>query len=197
MGRFSRGLGWVHPAAAARLSALALIGLTVAALLSHGQGKKPARQQTGTIGSAAGVQLAVPDFQFTAAPFAGGGQFVLSQHADRPTILYGMAAWCGSCIGQARTLVRLKRELGDRFNLVVVDIDPNDTETNLRGFAKAAGGPLGFWGIDRGGTITRSYHILYLHTTIVIQDGHERSRSPEDASLDQLRAAVASAAPAE
>ena len=77
MGRFSRWLGWVHPAAAARLFVLVLIGLTVAAFLSHGQGKKLARQQTGTVGSVVGVQFAVLDFQFTAAPFVGGGQFVL------------------------------------------------------------------------------------------------------------------------
>jgi len=168
-----------------------IAAVVLGVLIGRGQ---TSRSAGGRVDQAAagisGIRLAVPDFRLTAARFAGGGEFILSQRAANPTILYGMAAWCGSCIGQARTLVQLKRELGDRVNLVVVDIDPNDTEANLDGFARAAGGPLGIWAIDRDGTVTRPYRIAYLHTTIVIRDGQERSRSLTDESLDQLRTAV-------
>ena len=43
-----------------------------------------------------GPALSVPDFAVTAAPFVGGQRFVLSQHTDKPTLVYFMASWCVS-----------------------------------------------------------------------------------------------------
>jgi hypothetical protein len=173
-----------------RVAAIALIAGAIVALWPRHGGSPNGTGQPPAQGAPSGVTLSVPDIRITSAGFAGGGQFVLSENAQRPTVLYGMAAWCGSCIQQAKSLVALKRQLGDRFNLVVVDIDPNDTDGNLRGFAHTAGGGLGVWAIDRDGSIVRPYHIAYLHTTILIRDGREISRSLDDQSLDQLRAAV-------
>jgi thiol-disulfide isomerase/thioredoxin len=86
---------------------------------------------------------AVPEIRLTAAAWQGGREFILSQEARKPTIVFAMASWCISCVAEAKALIQLHREAGDRVNIVVLDIDPDDTEESLERFAKAVGGAPG------------------------------------------------------
>jgi len=136
------------------------------------------------------VRLAVPDLRLTAASYQGGRRFVLSENAHKPTIVYAMAAWCLTCIPEAKALVQLEREVGDRVNIVVLDVDPGDTEAMLQQFARAVGGTPGIWALDQGSAVTRAYNIRSLDTTIVIAGGREVARTIGPQSLEQLRALV-------
>lgn len=150
----------------------------------------PAAQRSSVVDA---VPLAVPDIRLTAAAWQGARTFALSQDADRPTLLFAMASWCISCIPEARALVQLQREVGDRVNILVLDIDPDDTEDMLERFARAAGGAPGVWALDRGSVVTRAYNIRSLDTTIVIAGGREVSRTFGPQSVEQLRGALAKA----
>src|SRR5229473_8582854 len=101
-------------------------------------------------GRTSGLALSVPDFAVTAAPFVGGQRFVLSEHTDKPTLVYFMASWCISCVPEARAIAQLQGELGQQVNFVVLDIDPTDTEKGLEHFWKAAASPTNVWALDRG-----------------------------------------------
>lgn len=179
--------------AAAVLVVIAL--LAGAALVRARSGGDAVGQAQSTAPAAAdvSVRLAVPDIRLTAAAWQGGRRFVLSENAHKPTVLYAMAAWCLTCIPEARALVQLEQEMGDRVNIVVLDIDPGDTEQMLQQFARAVGGAPGIWALDRGSVVTRAYNIRSLDTTIVIAGGREVSRTIGPQSLEQLRAAVVKA----
>lgn len=155
---------------------------------------QPAAVQSASMAaSAPTVPLSVPDIRLTAATWQGGQPFVLSENVGKPTMLFAMASWCITCIPEAKALVQLQREQGDRVNIVVLDIDPDDTEAMLERFAKAAGGAPGVWALDRGSTVTRAYNIRSLDTTIVIAGGREIARTFGPQSIEQLRAALTKA----
>ncbi len=175
-------------------AAALIVAVLAAAALVRGRGggetEAPAVAAATGSGASAAVRLAVPDIRLTAASFQGGRRFVLSENAHKPTIVYTMAAWCLTCIPEARALVQLERELGDRVNIVVLDIDPGDTEAMLQQFARAVGGTPGIWALDHGNVVTRAYNIRSLDTTIVIAGGREVARTIGPQSLEQLRALV-------
>jgi thiol-disulfide isomerase/thioredoxin len=178
-------------------AAALIVAVLVAVALVRGRGdgeteSTPVAAATGS-GASGAVHLAVPDIRLTAASFQGGRRFVLSENAHKPTVLFAMAAWCLTCIPEAKALVQLERELGDRVNIVVLDVDPGDTEQMLEQFARAVGGAPGVWALDRGGAVTRAYNIRSLDTTIVISGGREVARTFGPQSLEQLRAALARA----
>jgi thiol-disulfide isomerase/thioredoxin len=190
-----RGRWWL-----AGLSAgVAVAAIAVLVIVARSGGRDEARQVTTgsdsdpVTASASAVPLSVPDIRLTAAAFGGGGTFVLSQNAHRPTIVYAMASWCLTCIPEAKALVQLEREMGDRVNIIVLDIDPGDTEQMLQQFAKAVGGAPGIWALDSGSRVTTDYKIRSLDTTIVIAGGREVARTFGPQSLDQLRNLVARA----
>lgn len=188
--------GRLQPRRAARrwLAGLAVVVAVAAGagLLILGRTGEPDAAQQGPTQASAG-QLSVPDIRLTAAAFDGGQPFVLSEQAHKPTIVFAMAAWCLTCIPEAKALVQLEREVGDRVNIVVLDIDPGDTEAMLQQFAKAVGGAPGVWALDKDSVVTRAYGIRSLDTTIVIAGGREVTRTFGPQSLDQLRTAVAKA----
>lgn len=188
-----RARQWWRFALGGTAAALIVAVLGAAALV---RGRSDAEREAPPVAAATGsgasvpVRLAVPDIRLTAASFQGGRRFVLSENAHKPTVLYAMAAWCLTCIPEAKALVQLERELGDRVNIVVLDIDPGDTEQMLQQFARAVGGMPGIWALDQGSAVTRAYNIRSLDTTIVIAGGREAARTIGPQSLEQLRALV-------
>jgi thiol-disulfide isomerase/thioredoxin len=129
----------------------------------------------------------------TAAPFVGGQRFVLSEHTDKPTLVYFMASWCVSCVPEARAIAQLQGEMGQRVNFVVLDIDPGDNLTGLEHFWKAANSPTNVWALDAGSQVTSAYHVTTLDTTIVIAGGKEAARTVGGRSAEALKAMLAAA----
>lgn len=148
---------------------------------------------TAPAGRPSGPTLSVPDFAVTAAPFVGGQRFVLSEHVEKPTLLFFMASWCVTCVAEARAIAQLQGEMGQQVNFVVLDIDPGDNETGLQHFWNAAHNPTNVWALDRGSQVTSAYHVTTLDTTIVIAGGKEVARTVGGRSADALKAMLAAA----
>src|SRR5579875_2590376 len=179
--------------AVAVLAAILGVGYAVGGGRGGGQATHGGVAAPAQTNSANASRLAVPDFAITAAPFVGGGRFVLSQHADKPTLIYFMASWCVTCVPEARAIAQLQSEIGQQANFVVLDIDPGDTLNDLEHFWKAVGSPTNIWALDKDGRVTTAYNVTSLDTTIVIANGKEIARTVGGRSASQLKEMLANA----
>lgn len=90
----------------------------------------------------------------------------ISYNADRPRVIFFMAAWCGSCIPEERALAKLHRQYGDRVQIISVDVDPqNDTKADTRRFQRQYGGP---WPHALSGQIAQTFRVRSLDATLVL-----------------------------
>lgn len=105
----------------------------------------------------------------------------------RPQVLFFMAAWCGSCLHEARALAELQQRYGpDRLEVVVVDVDPGDRLDDLQGFRELAGLPR-HWVHDRDGVLLRAFQVRALDTTLVFgPDGRIAYRDERPTSAQEL-----------
>ena len=84
-------------------------------------------------------------------------------------VLFFMAAWCTTCIPEARALNALYEEYGDRgLRVLAIDIDPRDTETQLARFRRLAGGGRYLWARDLAQNVIRTYGVRALDTTVIV-----------------------------
>ena len=111
-----------------------------------------------------------PDFTVSTLD---GGSYTLSANRGKPSIVFFMAYWCGTCIPEGQALTRLHSEFGDRLNIVSIDIDPSSTPDALNQFKQAAGNGDYTWAFDLDQKVTGTYQVRALDTTYVLDaDGH-------------------------
>ncbi len=90
----------------------------------------------------------------------------ISYNADRPKVIFFMAAWCGSCIPEERALAKLHRQYGDHVQIISVDADPQtDSPADTRRFQEQYGGP---WPHALSGQIAQLFRVRSLDTTLVL-----------------------------
>jgi peroxiredoxin len=130
-----------------------------------------------------------PDFALRTVSWSGGEEFVLSQNLGRPTVLYFVAGWCASCVPETQAWGRIKREVGERVNVLIVSPDPSETEERLARFRELAGADEGLlWAMDREGRIARALGVVSLDTTIVLDgEGREVYRDGLPTPYSKLR----------
>src|SRR6266496_4634902 len=51
-----------------------------------------------------------------------GKQITIASFKGKPTVIWFMAAWCPSCIGQTDAIKKVKSEFGDNINILVIDM---------------------------------------------------------------------------
>lgn len=108
-------------------------------------------------------------FRLATASFADGSVFDLTHERGNVVVLFFMAAWCTTCIPEARALNALYEEYGNRgLRILAIDIDPRDTETQLARFRRLAGNGRYLWARDLAQNVIRTYGVRALDTTIVI-----------------------------
>ena len=154
--RRTRRRWWLGGAGAALIGAVvavSLLGGTKSAAPTAVRVNGPAASTVGSVAPAFSV------------PTLSGAAFVAPTH--RPTLLYFMAGWCGTCIPEAQALGRLERSVGDRTVLVAVDADPSDSWSSLRSFAQSVGSP-GYIFAKDDGHIDGAFGVNSLDTTIVL-----------------------------
>lgn len=66
-----------------------------------------------------------------------GTSFTIEELEGKVILVETMAVWCSNCLRQQREVKTLHATLGDRedFQSIALDIDPNENEAILRGFA--------------------------------------------------------------
>jgi thiol-disulfide isomerase/thioredoxin len=111
-----------------------------------------------------------PDFS---VPTLDGKTFTLSEQRGKPTVVFFMAYWCGSCIPEATALGKLKQEYGDQISIAAVNIDPSATWETIEQFKQAAGDGALVWASDTDQKVTLAYQLRALDTTFIL-DGEGR-----------------------
>jgi peroxiredoxin len=179
---------------------LAAGGTAAGVLLAPGSPARPDAAAGFAFSSPAPLPLsrgAAPSDLASAPAFSvrvfDGGTITLADVRDRPTVLFFMAYWCGTCIPEAQALGRLHREFASQgLRIIAVDIDPTSSREALAGFREAAGSPGYMFAFDDGGKTTRAYGIATLDATVIIdRDGRIAYRDAFVTDYLTLRDAIA------
>src|SRR5713226_3145049 len=100
---------------------------------------------------------AAPDFTVRTM---GGGKFALADHAGQPTMIMFSASWCSSCVYESRNLAEVYTQYKDRgLNVIVLDLQPGDTDAELQAFREQAGNPDYVWAFDDNGVVTQAFNV--------------------------------------
>lgn len=139
-----------------------------------------------------GTQLGEIAPDFTVATL-DGGQFSLSDAQGKPTIIFFMAYWCGTCIPEAQALAQLKQEYGIEVNIIAIDVDPSSSVDLLSQFKSGSGGGEYVWAFDIDQKVTYSYLVRALDTTLVLDaDGYVIYRDEYPTSYETLKSVLES-----
>ncbi len=107
-----------------------------------------------------------PDFTVKTV---SGSDFTLSEHRGKVVIFYAMAAWCPTCVPEAKALARIYREYRDKgVEVLVLDVWAGETEEQLLQFKKLAEDGDHFWAIDEENRWALAYGIRTLDTTVIV-----------------------------
>jgi peroxiredoxin len=117
-----------------------------------------------------------PDFNLKTVD---GKQVSLESFKGKPLVLWFMAAWCPSCVGQAGAIKQVSSEYGNKINVLVIDlwaaqnIGQNsqglnaETSNDLHAFIAKNGSPKWNAALDTGG-VTIKYGITQVDSTVVV-----------------------------
>ncbi len=89
--------------------------------------------------------------------------------AGKPGLMFFTATWCLPCIEGLKHLARFQQDVGGTpFNVLVVFVDPSETDGDLRAYRDRFGFP-GTWhyAVDRDNMVTK-YSLRYLDTKFVL-----------------------------
>lgn len=147
------------------------IPLVIALVVFRSQGKRsstpPADRSSTPSGSTVGVRVdnRAPSFQLTDLD---GKPVTNERLAGKPAILWFTASYCVPCQLGAKEVRQLDDDLnGGAFNVVMVFIDPRESEADLRDWRQKFGNPD--WVIAFGNEqLTADYAIRYLDTQYLL-----------------------------
>ncbi len=153
-----RGRARVSPAPLA-LGLVALLTVLGVAAFLVGRQSAP-----GTPATNAGP--AAPDF--TVRTF-DGETFTLSEQQGKGVAVLFTAAWCSSCIPEVQKLNQLHEKYrSEGLEVLVLDVDPGETQADFEGFKQRAGGADYHWALDEGSRATLAYGVKATDTKVFI-----------------------------
>lgn len=152
------GRARVSPALLA-LSLVALLAVLGVAAFLVGRQSAP-----GTSATNAGP--AAPDF--TVRTF-DGETFSLSEQRGKGVAVLFTAAWCSSCIPEVQKLNQLHEKYrSEGLEVLVLDVDPGETQADFEGFKQRAGGGDYHWALDEDSRATLAYRVKATDTKVFI-----------------------------
>jgi peroxiredoxin len=114
-------------------------------------------------GPSEGEQRA-PSFELTTLE---GEPIALQDLLGKPVVIEFFATWCPSCRENAKHLVQVHEEFGDRVNIVSIDVDPWESPESLRSFVEEndVRWPVA---VDEQGDVSNDYGVGTLSTEVVV-----------------------------
>lgn len=121
-------------------------------------------KESAQIGTAVGQKA--PDFELTDVH---NKRFRLSELRGRPTIVYFSTTTCLPCVPETQELAKLKSKYGDNLEVVWMDVDPFDTEENLREYGHKYGHKDFIYALDKpDGKTAFAYKVRVLGTLYLL-----------------------------
>ncbi|MGQ0573646.1 MAG: TlpA family protein disulfide reductase [Pseudonocardia sp.] len=157
---------------------LAGIGLAVIAVLAVAYtalSPAPTPTPTATATSSTGVE-------FTAATLSGQQ---ISVPGGKPSVVYFFTVNCGTCGPEAQALAQLQQTTPGA-NFAAVDLDPNETVEDIRGFLDTNQATELAYAIDTDGQLVSGYQIRQIGVAVVLDaTGNEvfRGYKPDIAQI--------------
>jgi thiol-disulfide isomerase/thioredoxin len=119
-----------------------------------------------------------PDFNLKTLD---GKQVSLESFKGKPVILWFMATWCPSCVGQADAIKHVSSEYGNKINVLVIDLWASqdisggqnaqgfnaETESDLQSFIAKYGSPKWKGALDTD-RVSIKYGVTEVDSTIVV-----------------------------
>jgi len=117
-----------------------------------------------------------PDFNLKTVD---GNQVSLQSFKGKPLVIWFMAAWCPSCVGQAAAINHVSSEYGNKLNVLVIDLWASqnigqsaqglnaETDNDLQAFIAKNGSPQWKAALDTVG-LTIRYGITQVDSTVVL-----------------------------
>jgi len=152
---------------------IVLVGGLLLVLRHRQQARLPAAPiTTGTRAAVPGTRVGelAPDFRVVDSH--GRAVTRSSLTAEKPGLIFFTATWCLPCIEGLRHLAKFQQDVvGAPFNVLVVFVDPRETDDDLRAYRKRFAFPESWhYALDRDGMTIR-YGILFLDTKFVLDRG--------------------------
>lgn len=124
---------------------------------------------SATTTSSGGLVLA-PDVPIHTTSWSSGGgkTIMLSELRGKPVAMYFVAAWCFTCIPEAQSWAKIYPEIKDQAEVIIFDIDRGESEDQLLGFKRNAGGGDHLWAMDSDNEVVRAFGVPALDTTYLI-----------------------------
>ena len=105
-----------------------------------------------------------------------GQSFRLSDFRGKIVILDFMAIWCGPCRIGTNNLIEVWQMYEEEITIISIDIDPRESNEDLRTFSKEFPGATWIWARDTS-NLAQTHRITAIPTLIIIgQDGNIVSR---------------------
>lgn len=174
------------------VAALAFLGLSVFLYIKF-DGKNARVEATGNIRTESDVALSgklgsVNEGQtapsFTLSDFSGKN-YSLASFKGKPTVVVFEATWCTFCHQQSAEVERLRKDLGDKYNVVSIDLK-EDVGTVLNAWQERQNERLVL--LDTTGEVGRSYGIVSTPTNIFLNsDGTLYYKHPGLMGYDQFK----------
>lgn len=132
---------------------------------------------------------AAPDFSVRTFD---GETFTLSQQRGKGVAVLFTAAWCSSCIPEVQKLNQLHEKYrSEGLEVLVLDVDPGETQADFEGFKQRAGGADYHWALDEGSRATLAYSVKATDTKVFIdRQGRVVSTTQGPTEYGELERAV-------
>jgi thiol-disulfide isomerase/thioredoxin len=143
---------------------------------------------------------AAPNFRLRSID---GSPVSLSSFKGRPVILWFMAAWCPTCVGQSDSITKVKSEFGTKVDLLVIDMwstqaiggnsangKQSETANDLQDFLIKHGGAKWKAALDTDRAVLK-YGIVEVDSTVIVdKNGNIAFKNLGSTGYQPLREAV-------